>query len=674
MRIPYTIVLLLCLQLLKAQSHFIIDSTSKASQYEIKMNAAITSYKLKAAIQYADSIQSIAIKEKDTAMLGFAYESKVELYRFLNDYKKALWYLKNRIRLNELSNQTDRHINLYSRLSALHIWQGEQDSAYSALKKADSFYSDTISDKVKCFYYNQKSVYNELVFRLDSAIHYTLKRIDITEPNDYYALSNACNRLSELFVTVLDYDKANAYLEQGLEYIKESDEPLERTKLELLLRQSNVQLLQGNFDIAETLLKEFITLSKDKKRTDLQVQAKITLNRLNFNKAKKPLKSLLINDSLITNKKLSKGTLGQFYLVQLEQVLKLNDNVLAKRNIEKITPLLPEMNALQSREYFHRLSAAYFKNVKQYKESALASEEANVISKKLNDMQKLYLLYGMEARYATEKKEQQLLAQNLKLESQELAIEKQKTEKRVYIILATLFLVSALALAIVYQQRQKRKNQEILTLKREQQVKTLESLMEGEEKERLRIAQELHDGINVDLSSIKYKLTSLLEQNNKVINEAVAMIDKSCEQVRAISHDLVPPSLKNFSLADAIRDFCTTKNNIHQPSIGFDVIGEPLVLSKNAEVNIFRIVQELINNSIKHAEASEINVQLSYANDTMQLTIEDDGKGFDRSKVSSGIGLQNIESRIEYLNGKLDFTSDDKGTSYVIDIDTNKVV
>jgi len=227
----------------------------------------------------------------------------------------------------------------------------------------------------------------------------------------------------------------------------------------------------------------------------------------------------------------------------------------------------------------------------------------------------------------------------------------------------------------LYKQRQKRKDQEILSLKREQQVKTLELLMEGEEKERLRIAKELHDGVNVDLSSIKYKLTSLLEKNNEVINEAVAMIDKSCEQVRAISHDLIPPSLKDFSLTDAIKDFCVTKNGLHKPEIICNIIGNEVTVSKKAEINIFRIVQELVNNSIKHANASEIDVQISYQPKHIQITVEDNGKGFNRDIVGrSGIGLQNINSRVEYLNAKLDFTSDAKGTSYVIDINTDKIV
>ena len=92
------------------------------------------------------------------------------------------------------------------------------------------------------------------------------------------------------------------------------------------------------------------------------------------------------------------------------------------------------------------------------------------------------------------------------------------------------------------------------------------------------------------------------------------------------------------------------------------------------EINIFRIIQELITNSLKHAEATEIDVQISFQNDSLQVTVEDDGKGFDKREVSTkGIGLSNIESRIQYLHASVDFISNDRGTSYTFEIDTKKL-
>ena len=281
-------------------------------------------------------------------------------------------------------------------------------------------------------------------------------------------------------------------------------------------------------------------------------------------------------------------------------------------------------------------------------------------------------IYGLNisSYIAKSERDYKLKDKEIKILQKDLELQKKQSQTKLMTGLTIFLLLISLLTWILFKQRQKRKDQEIVTLKREQQVKTLELLMEGEEKERLRIAKELHDGVNVDLSSIKYKLTSLLEKNNVVINEAVAMIDKSCEQVRAISHNLVPPSLKDFSLVDAIEDYCSTMNNLHNPGIVFNTIGDPITIPKKAEINIFRIVQELVNNSVKHAEATEVDVQISFQNRSIQLTIEDNGKGFDKDAVSKGIGLQNIQSRVDYLQAKLDFRSDSNGTSYLLDINT----
>jgi signal transduction histidine kinase len=207
--------------------------------------------------------------------------------------------------------------------------------------------------------------------------------------------------------------------------------------------------------------------------------------------------------------------------------------------------------------------------------------------------------------------------------------------------------------------------QQLISVQKEQEVLTLESMIAGEEKERLRIAKELHDGVNGDLSAIRHKLSSLLKMNNDVINEAVSMIDNSCEQVRAISHDLVPPALSSFDLKTAASDYCAKMDDIHSPTISFQYLGDVLALSKKIEVNIFRIIQELVTNSIKHADAQEIHVQLSAANGNLQLTVEDDGVGFNTSQdAPAGMGLTNIKHRVTYLNGELDITSKN-GSTYV---------
>ncbi|MEO9891990.1 sensor histidine kinase [Aurantibacter sp.] len=291
------------------------------------------------------------------------------------------------------------------------------------------------------------------------------------------------------------------------------------------------------------------------------------------------------------------------------------------------------------------------------------------INDSLNSEKNKTSIANAETKYQTEKKDKEIAEQQLELADQQLAIQESKSKTRTMSILVVSLLLGSILLWFSFRQRQKRMQQQLVTIEKEQEVRTLESLMEGEEKERLRIAKELHDGVNGDLAAIKFKLTSLLETNNQVINEAVEMIDTSSEQVRAISHNLVPPSLRDFNLLKAVESYCENMNAIHEPEIIFQHLGDEIVLKKKQEANLFRIVQELVTNSIKHAEAKEIHVQLSNVENNLQLTVEDDGKGFDVANVKSdGIGMQNVKSRVEYLNGLMDVKSDGKGTSITITI------
>lgn len=304
---------------------------------------------------------------------------------------------------------------------------------------------------------------------------------------------------------------------------------------------------------------------------------------------------------------------------------------------------------------------------KEYKKAYNYASKYYKLNEKTRSENNTKIVTDLDTKYQTEKKDRKLLQQKIQLQKKEMQYSYMKGA-------AIFLLISSILIWFLFQQRQKHKNQEIITLKREHQIKTLETLIEGEEKERYRIAKELHDGVNGDLSAIKFKLSSLLEMNNNVIKETLAMIDDSCKQVRAISHNLVPPSLEKFNLLEATQEYCHNMDEVHTTKINFQHIGKSVTTTKKAQVNIYRIVQELITNSIKHASADEINVQMSCHDKIVQITVEDNGIGYDQNNVKEkGIGLSNIQSRVDYLNANLDILSNENGTSTTIEIDINNI-
>ena len=151
---------------------------------------------------------------------------------------------------------------------------------------------------------------------------------------------------------------------------------------------------------------------------------------------------------------------------------------------------------------------------------------------------------------------------------------------------------------------------------------------------------------------------------------AIEKLDESILELRRVSHNMIPESLHKFGLQIATENFCNGFLNSNNLTIIHQFYGLESRIDSTTELICYRIIQELINNAIKHADATQILVQVTRQNELLQITIEDNGKGFEYSKINikESSGLQNIESRVNYLNGKMDINSNSNGTSFLIEI------
>ncbi len=205
-------------------------------------------------------------------------------------------------------------------------------------------------------------------------------------------------------------------------------------------------------------------------------------------------------------------------------------------------------------------------------------------------------------------------------------------------------------------------------LENQQKLSVSNALIEGEEVERKRIARDLHDGLGSMLSGLKIHL-KLAEKDNVSTTEVTTLLDNSIKELRNISQNLMPESLLKLSLEHALRDLCMANSNTIT-NVEFQYLINKSNLSKNHQIFIYRIIQELLNNALKYANASEILVSCSQNKETFFITVEDNGIGFNVSERSNtGMGLRNIKNRVEFLNGKLEIESIiNKGTSAYIEL------
>jgi signal transduction histidine kinase len=205
------------------------------------------------------------------------------------------------------------------------------------------------------------------------------------------------------------------------------------------------------------------------------------------------------------------------------------------------------------------------------------------------------------------------------------------------------------------------------------QLQSMQSLIDGQESERERIAQELRDSLGGLLSTIKLRFDKLVHDQKIMEKEDFTklhnLIDAACGEVRSISNDLKPGSLEKLGLLEAIKDLLNRYKLEQGPEIIFQYFGfnYPGTIDSNVALNIYRVIQELVNNAIKHAKCKEIFVQISKSINEMTITVEDDGIGFDAETVQKGMGLENIRSRVNYLRGEFNIeSSDNQGTLFLV--------
>lgn len=269
----------------------------------------------------------------------------------------------------------------------------------------------------------------------------------------------------------------------------------------------------------------------------------------------------------------------------------------------------------------------------------------------------------MEVKYATEKNQ-------LKIHS----LEKQR-QLYIWLGIAIAFiLLFLLALILIRYRlaisRRKLAEKEAQRLEQEKQLVAVKATLDGEAAERTRLAKDLHDGLGSMLSLVKFNLPqvkgdALLETVDvSRFQKALGMLDDSIHELRRVAHHMMPESLLRYGLKASLSDFCEAI-----PIVDFHYFGDETRLSEKLEIMIYRCIHELVNNALKHSEATQINVQLVQEEDRVSFTVHDNGVGFQQDKVSEGMGLKNVRQRVTAFQGNLNIYSSDQGTEIHVELD-----
>ena len=338
----------------------------------------------------------------------------------------------------------------------------------------------------------------------------------------------------------------------------------------------------------------------------------------------------------------------------------------------------------EKRQLYNLLSLIYFKK-NDYKNAYIYTKKYITENIKINDEEHKKTVADLDKKYLTVQKEKEIIQLQKDKQIQTLSLKQKSTLN--YFLIASL---SALMIVgfLVYRnashrhrlakQQDELQQQRIRELEKDKQLVAVDSMLKGQEEERSRLAKDLHDGLGGLLSGVKFSLSNMKDnlvitpENMAVFERSLDMIDTSIKELRRVAHNMMPEMLTKFGLDEALKEYCNTINATKLLSVKYQSLGIETRLDKTIEIIVYRIVQELLNNILKHAGASEAFIQLIKENDRLNVVVEDNGKGFDTNLLdkNKGAGWTNIRSRVEYLKGELDAHSE-PGKGTLVNIEFN---
>lgn len=259
-------------------------------------------------------------------------------------------------------------------------------------------------------------------------------------------------------------------------------------------------------------------------------------------------------------------------------------------------------------------------------------------------------------------------------QSQKITLQRQRFWRNIIIGVSLLTIITVIFLYNRYRLKQKNRYQKELN---RQQIELFNAIAATQDQERKRIAQDIHDSLGSVLSAAKLKLAEAKELKPELATDekfltGINLIDEASAELRSISHNIMPATLSKLGLVPALKNLSEKISSNKGLKVTFIAHDLDTRLDEQTEISIYRIILELINNIVKHAEAETATVQLVKFPDSINITVEDNGKGFDLNRTlqeKKGIGLGNIFSRVEYMKGQINVDAvPGRGTTVIIDI------
>ncbi len=502
------------------------------------------------------------------------------------------------------------------------------------------------------------------------AISYALKGKALHEQrNDTLHAAEGDRVLSAVYVAMKQYDKALFHAERLLRVARRHNAP--RLLFAALNNKGSALLHLDRLGEAQRLFEEAYPVARSLRDTYFLVICLTNLGTLHMYLQHADRVVAYYQEALAMAQRghYQEGVAASYFGLSAGHFMR-KDFATAKRYLAEARRIGEAHQLQQKLLYVYKLQSALelldgnmvaFRHMDQQRDSV---ERLLINESVLRNTQEL------EVMYQSRQQASRIVRLNQEKQIQTLSL-RQKTLLN-YVFLGTiasllglgyLFYRNAVSKQIIAGHTHQLQARRIRELEQERQLVAAGAILKGEERERSRLARDLHDGLGGMLSGIKLSLTNmagnmaLSEASTLSFTRALAQLDHSIGELRRVAHSMMPENLVRFGLREVLRDYCETLERSARLPIRFQAFGLEERLEQSTEIILYRIVQELLTNVVRHAEATQVLVQVMRTGEHLTLTVEDNGKGFAPQGTAKGIGLGNVRSRVNYLNGHTDIVS-----------------
>ncbi len=596
--------------------------TAKVRYYNTKYNE-YQRVNINIAQTYIDSIQTLSKKENYVKGIGIATLDKGLLENIKGNFNLAI--NKNEKALS-IFNELKEDTLIAKSLAALGVnyWQkGEIVKSLDFLFKALKI-NETLDLKSA-----QAANYNQI-----SMVYQSQNKIPLAEEFANKSMKIIQNLTPELSHISTFHNLANIYGMQG--------------KYKDALRLDSIGLIY-----CEQLNAEFNKSMFYDNMANCLYYANDWTNAINYH-----LKAISIDSSFGNNKQLGDTycNMGAIYEEQ-----KNYDKALECYN-KSIELCRVSGYKIGIKNGLQQLSKLFYKTNNTTAAYHLLQESMIVKDSMINESSEQKIA-ELQTLFDTEKKKQQIAQQELKISRRNILL----------VVLLAALIMSVFIFRLVYLRYKLKQEQKLQQELIKEETKRSKAIIETEENERQRLARELHDGVGQLLTATKLNLANLKNTENTTasIQHSMNILDESIQEIRTLSHNMVPDVLHQFGLEKAVTIFANKMQSTATEIQVFFSGYQENMLDDISKLMLYRIIQECVNNAVKYASATQITLQITADEKEITLMVEDNGIGFDKEIISSknGIGMKNLELRSAYLKGHLDIESSlGNGTTIIVDI------